>query len=207
VPQWIRQEKRWAIYARDGFACCYCNRDITTLHFTGDTLTLDHRAPRHAHRGRDAVVAARLLRRRNAPTNLLTACFYCNNQRKLTPLDAWLQEIMPTGMIRAWHLRQHRRDRAFHDGLAQDLARQIVGARPRFYVEHASTTRRIFRASARSDDPRMDEPVPDAVLAEYRQIVAAWQLPREREDRQQWLPLRPAPRLPHATQTRMVGAW
>ena len=60
---WIRQEKRLAIYIRDGMACVYCG----TTH-EEDTLTLDHLKP-HS-KGGD-----------NRATNLVTCCHKCNCSR------------------------------------------------------------------------------------------------------------------------------
>ena len=61
---WIRKEKRLAIYLRDGLACCYCGEGIED----GATLTLDHLIP-HSHGGS------------NDATNLITACRRCNSSR------------------------------------------------------------------------------------------------------------------------------
>lgn len=61
---WIRPEKRLAIYQRDGLACCYCGHSVEA----GAKLTLDHLTP-YSKGGS------------NEPTNLVTACFSCNSAR------------------------------------------------------------------------------------------------------------------------------
>lgn len=61
---WIRQEKRLAIYLRDGLACAYCGDSVEN----GAKLTLDHIIP-HV-KGGD-----------NKATNLVTCCHRCNSSR------------------------------------------------------------------------------------------------------------------------------
>jgi len=58
---WIRQEKRLAIYMRDGLACVYCGDSIER----GASLSLDHIIP--VRRGGT-----------NHQYNLVTACDRCN---------------------------------------------------------------------------------------------------------------------------------
>ena len=61
---WIRQEKRLAIYLRDGLACAWCSASIEE----GTTLSLDHLTP-HSRGGS------------NRESNLVTACSRCNSSR------------------------------------------------------------------------------------------------------------------------------
>lgn len=61
---WIRQEKRLAIYLRDGLACVYCGDSAEK----GATLTLDHLTC-HSNGGS------------NHESNLVTACMRCNSSR------------------------------------------------------------------------------------------------------------------------------
>jgi len=61
---WIRQDKRLAIYLRDGLACVWCGATVED----GATLTLDHLVP---HSGGGA----------NHEANLVTACKRCNDSR------------------------------------------------------------------------------------------------------------------------------
>lgn len=69
--QWIRADKRLAIYLRDRFTCLYCCRD---LHGAPPTdLTLDH-------------VVARADGGSNDEDNLVTACRHCNCERQDRPL-------------------------------------------------------------------------------------------------------------------------
>jgi 5-methylcytosine-specific restriction endonuclease McrA len=60
---WIRQEKRHAIYVRDGFTCKHCGEPGKTL---------DHVVPRSEGGSNEA-------------SNLVTACGKCNYGRKKTP--------------------------------------------------------------------------------------------------------------------------
>lgn len=61
---WIRQDKRLAIYLRDGLACCYCGHSVED----GASLSLDHLTP-HSKGGC------------NHESNLVTACERCNKSR------------------------------------------------------------------------------------------------------------------------------
>lgn len=62
--KWLRDDKRLAIYLRDGLACCWCGTAIED----GDQLTLDHIIP-HSAGGK------------NEETNIVTACRRCNSSR------------------------------------------------------------------------------------------------------------------------------
>jgi hypothetical protein len=61
---WIRQEKRLAIYLRDGMACAYCGASVED----GTKLTLDHITP-YVKGGS------------NHESNLVTCCLTCNSSR------------------------------------------------------------------------------------------------------------------------------
>lgn len=61
---WIRQEKRLAIYLRDGLACVWCGASTEA----GAQLTLDHLTP-HCQGGS------------NGEANLITCCKACNDSR------------------------------------------------------------------------------------------------------------------------------
>ena len=62
---WIRPEKRLALYLRDGVACVYCGRSVEAA----APLTLDHLRPVSKGGSNDA-------------SNLVTACHDCNSARK-----------------------------------------------------------------------------------------------------------------------------
>jgi len=71
--KWIRDEKRAAIYHRDGWACAYCGRGLVGPHrVSGSGLTLDHLIPRSQGGS-------------NHETNLVTACGTCNSSRQDKP--------------------------------------------------------------------------------------------------------------------------
>ena len=61
---WLRPEKRLAIYLRDGLACVWCGSSLEE----GVTFTLDHLKPHSRGGGNEA-------------TNLVTACKRCNSSR------------------------------------------------------------------------------------------------------------------------------
>lgn len=61
---WIRPERRLAIYLRDGLACCYCGQGIEHE----AKLTLDHLVA-HSNGGT------------NDAANLVTCCHRCNSSR------------------------------------------------------------------------------------------------------------------------------
>jgi 5-methylcytosine-specific restriction endonuclease McrA len=61
---WIRKEKRLAIYLRDGLACVYCGSSVED----GIQLSLDHCKP-YSKGGN------------NSEKNLVTCCAKCNSSR------------------------------------------------------------------------------------------------------------------------------
>lgn len=61
---WIRQEKRLAIYLRDGCACAWCGSTVEQ----GATLTLDH-------------IVCHSKSPNNHESNLVTSCHRCNSSR------------------------------------------------------------------------------------------------------------------------------
>lgn len=69
---WIRQEKRLAIYLRDGMACAWCGDAVEN----GVTITLDHVKP-HSKGGA------------NHESNLVTACKKCNSSRGTRSVKAF----------------------------------------------------------------------------------------------------------------------
>lgn len=75
---WIRPEKRLAIYMRDGMACAYCCQGIESE--TGVTLTLDHITPL-SRRGT------------NKETNLVTCCARCNSSRSNRKIEEFAASV------------------------------------------------------------------------------------------------------------------
>lgn len=73
---WITQNRRLAIYLRDGLACCYCGESVEN----GITLTLDHVLPRS--KGGD-----------NSTGNLVTACHRCNSVRGDRSLKTFAADV------------------------------------------------------------------------------------------------------------------
>lgn len=73
---WIRQEKRLAIYLRDGLSCAYCGASAEI----GTQLSLDHILP-HSKGGT------------NAETNLVTCCSRCNSSRGNRDLEVFAAAV------------------------------------------------------------------------------------------------------------------
>lgn len=73
---WIRQEKRLAIYMRDGLACVYCEAALED----GTQLTLDHIVP--VSKGGS-----------NAHRNLVTACHPCNTRRGNRDVEVFAEAV------------------------------------------------------------------------------------------------------------------
>lgn len=73
---WIRKNKRLAIYLRDGMTCAYCGSTVED----GALLTLDHIIP-YSHGGS------------NSESNLITCCGKCNSMRQDRELGAWLKGV------------------------------------------------------------------------------------------------------------------
>lgn len=72
---WIRLEKRLAIYLRDEFRCMWCQ--LLHLDELGYGLHLDH-----IHDGEY-----------NDPRNLVTSCHRCNSSRQTLGLPEWLEKL------------------------------------------------------------------------------------------------------------------
>ena len=72
LGRWIRPEKRYAIYARDGFRCGYCTRDLSQVSRVVERQ-LDHidATVLGYTKGGQAI-------RNNGQANLVTACATCN---------------------------------------------------------------------------------------------------------------------------------
>ncbi len=73
---WIRQEKRLALYLRDGLACCWCGATVED----GAKLTLDHCQP-HSKGGS------------NQADNLITSCARCNSSRGDRPMAVFARAV------------------------------------------------------------------------------------------------------------------
>ncbi len=73
---WIRRDKRLAIYLRDGVACVYCGTGVED----GGRLSLDHLVP-YSRGGK------------NAATNLVTSCIRCNSSRGARSVRAFCKGV------------------------------------------------------------------------------------------------------------------
>mgnify|MGYP001580414848 CR=1 FL=1 len=87
--QWIRSEKRLAIYLRDSLMCLYCGKDLRNE--APENVTLDHLVPRSAGGSNDA-------------TNLCTSCRRCNCSRQDRP---WM-DFAPGFAVERIETRRHQ---------------------------------------------------------------------------------------------------
>jgi len=108
---WIRQDKRNAIYLRDGCACVFCG---AAMDDPGTVLTLDH-------------LQARNLGGSNEATNLVTACLSCNSSKQDLPMRDWYRALADRGVDVSELPKKIRR----HTRRAINLkaARQLIAAR------------------------------------------------------------------------------
>lgn len=121
--RWIRDEKRLAIYLRDGLRCAYCG---ATLESGASCLSLDHITPRSKGGSNDA-------------TNLVTACKMCNSVRGDRPLSQWLRlvaELTGEDVAAIRRRVQSLRRKSLDKYIAQ--AKQLIS-------EHGSITKTLSR--------------------------------------------------------------
>jgi hypothetical protein len=81
--KWIRREKRWQVYERDGFRCVYCQVGLDNP----DKMTLEH-------------VEQHSVQQNNDPRNLALACKSCNSSRS----EISLEKFMPR-LVRKYHVK------------------------------------------------------------------------------------------------------
>lgn len=98
---WIRKDKRLAIYMRDNWHCCYCNKDLSRVR--PKLRTLDHLI---------AVASGGT----NDETNLVTCCSRCNERKQNRD---WVSFVR-TDAKRGYILRQVAKP------LNRQLAKQIL---------------------------------------------------------------------------------
>ena len=115
---WIRPEKRLALYLRDGLACVYCGASLED----GAQLTLDHLRPVSKGGANEA-------------SNLVTACHTCNSDRKNRTVRGFCRAVaseLDRG-VAAREIEQHVRRcaaRTFNTQAARTLIAQRGGWTP-----------------------------------------------------------------------------
>ena len=106
---WIRREKRLAIYIRDGVRCVYCRMGPRD----GRRLSLDHREPYSTGGTTDH-------------TNLITCCLNCNGARNNRPLERWATTAVRQRVERLLgkpiHVGEAKQAMAKHGGFSQAVA-------------------------------------------------------------------------------------
>lgn len=114
--KWIRDDKRLAIYIRDGFACLWCGRGVEH----DAQLTLDHYVCREKQGTNEA-------------SNLVTACHDCNSRRQNRTNYEWAK------CVEALHSRPHMEtlDRIvfhLHQSIDRGTAKQMIADRGLSYA-------------------------------------------------------------------------
>lgn len=118
--KWIRNEKRCAIYARDGFRCIYC--------LELRRVCLDHVDPEGG----------------NGEENLVSSCWDCNSDKGSETLEEWIARRGARGEpLEA--LRMLRQRVAIHTFLPlnRSLGKRLEKKRPRGEFQLASVYRRV----------------------------------------------------------------
>lgn len=105
---WIRPQKRLAIYIRDNFRCCYCHRTLAE----GIQLTLDHLRP-YVKGGS------------NSEMNLVTCCRFCNTSRGVRPWRAFARQVAAQYSLPAEDIIVHI-DRVRYRTIRTDAARELL---------------------------------------------------------------------------------
>lgn len=110
---WIRQEKRLAIYLRDGLCCAYCGATVEN----GTSLSLDHLTPASKGGTNDAA-------------NLVTCCSKCNSSRQDRPVATFAEAVAgytlePVAEI----LKRIRRNTRRHLGKYLTEAKAVIARR------------------------------------------------------------------------------
>jgi 5-methylcytosine-specific restriction endonuclease McrA len=101
---WIRKEKRLAIYIRDNFKCCYCEKDLRNV--TASDVNLDHIVPK-SYGGS------------NNESNLITSCKSCNCSRQ----DKSVEEYATSAALARIELQRYQ---ALNIRLAQNIIRGFI---------------------------------------------------------------------------------
>jgi hypothetical protein len=141
--KWIRRERRWAFYARDGWTCLYCG-----LRPVDDApLSLDHFFPvsKEATDEQKAKSAT--------PDNIVTLCIACNSARQDVPTATFVRRLEERGLDPAEIVRRVNRQRARRfDPIVlspwRPVRAQLEHLRRRSMtpVDYAATTSRLLDA-------------------------------------------------------------
>lgn len=108
---WIRRERRLAIYLRDEFTCVYCGRSMH--HWRPSSITLDHIDPVTPFGGD------------NRNTNLVTACRWCNGDKSDMPVELFVSTLRDPSAVAERIAKQRNAD------VNLALAKAIIGTKPK----------------------------------------------------------------------------
>ena len=81
TSNWIRRDKRLAIYLRDGLRCAYCGKTVED----GASLSLDHLLAHH-------------LGGSNHESNLVCCCRSCNSSKQDKTIRQWYAILRTRGI-------------------------------------------------------------------------------------------------------------
>ena len=112
VGNWIRRDKRLAIYLRDGEACVWCG----ATQEDGAVFSLDHVTP--CELGGD-----------NTEANLVTSCMSCNCSRRDKTVRQWLAYLRDNGVDTSKLAAKVRRHVSRKLTSYRKLAKQIISNR------------------------------------------------------------------------------
>ncbi len=124
---WIRKEKRLAIYLRDGMACVYCMAGVED---EGTVLTLDHLKTWESGG-------------KHTTDNLVTACDRCNKARGTRPWQTFAKHV-------ALYINHGVTARMITNGIRKAIGRTVDVAEAKKIMERRSWPDALrFAAKAR----------------------------------------------------------
>jgi len=115
---WVRQEKRLAIYLRDSLRCVYCFDDVYTMQDKGASLTLDH-----VNTHISALRAGE--KPDNSESNLVSCCSTCNSVRQDMDIDMFIEKVA-TKMSTTPEIIRTRLDTSLGKPLDMRKAKQLI---------------------------------------------------------------------------------
>lgn len=116
----FNEDKRYAVYDRDGYKCAYCG--VSGDSKTGGGLSLDHidaRASGGAGQGT----------KHSEATNLITACLACNSAKQDKTPREWNAYVKARGMKVDWKLVRRQAGKPIDVKKGAELAKQAKDAR------------------------------------------------------------------------------
>jgi CRISPR/Cas system Type II protein with McrA/HNH and RuvC-like nuclease domain len=113
TSNWIRRDKRLAIYLRDDCTCAYCGITVKVGDSGADAATLDHVQP--ASKGGS-----------NRADNLVVACKSCNSSRQDSPMAVFCRSKGMSEREAMATIRRIRRQRTLDLAPFREQAKAIL---------------------------------------------------------------------------------